>query len=271
MKRLYLPRDPHQFDASAVERFFVNWPIEERLLGLETGQIELMRQAKLEKLFDPAMKPFFLYHFVPLVLRAVTELFAHHPHPRILELGCGSGSLSLLFALLGAHVTAVDLSSEGIRVCRRRQDLYEFQVGPLRLEFRQADAFDLDYEAFLPVDGIYSLFAFNLMQPSRDLVPKMMKALGPQGKVLISDGNRRSLYLRLARPRPTLTAPELRQHLQHQGCRHTSTEYHCMIPPVFVRHASLYGWSRKLERCARALGLMPWLGLSYTLLAERAG
>jgi len=271
MKDLFLPRDPSRFDAAAVERFFANWPFEERLLALEAGQADLMRQVMLEKFLNPALRPFFLYHFTPLVRRAVGEMFAHRPDPRILELGCGSGSLSLLFALLGARVTAVDLSEEGVEACRRRQRLYETQAGPLRLEFRQANAFELDYPSLGPVDAIYSLFAFNMMQPTRELVPRMMQALGPDGKVLISDGNRQSLYLRLMKPRPTLTPPELSERLRQQGCRRTATEYHCVMPPVFVRHPLLYGLGRRLEGAARALGLMPWLGVSYTLLAERSG
>jgi len=59
---------------------------------------------------------------------------------RVLEVGCGIGTDSINFARAGAHLTAVDLSAESLRIAGRRADV--MGVGD-RIDFRQANAEEL--------------------------------------------------------------------------------------------------------------------------------
>ncbi len=75
---------------------------------------------------------------------------------RLLEVGAGTGQDSVFFQENGVLVTAVDLSSEMIRLCREKQ-----------LDARQMDIYDLDFvpESF---DAIWSLNCL-LHVPKADL------------------------------------------------------------------------------------------------------
>lgn len=68
---------------------------------------------------------------------------AHRPVSHILELGCGTGNLTVLIAekFPDAAITTVDVSSESIQACRERLD-------PQRsIEFLDADIRELDFES----------------------------------------------------------------------------------------------------------------------------
>ena len=59
---------------------------------------------------------------------------------RVLEVGCGIGTDSINFARAGADLTAVDLSSESVRIAAQRADV--MGVGD-RIRFVQANAEEL--------------------------------------------------------------------------------------------------------------------------------
>ena len=59
---------------------------------------------------------------------------------RVLEVGCGIGTDSINFARAGAHLTAVDLSAESLRIAEQRAEV--MGVGD-RIEFVQANAEEL--------------------------------------------------------------------------------------------------------------------------------
>jgi 2-polyprenyl-3-methyl-5-hydroxy-6-metoxy-1,4-benzoquinol methylase len=47
---------------------------------------------------------------------------------KVLEIGCGIGTDSISFLKNGAHLTAVDLSEESIKIAKERSSLYGFQT-----------------------------------------------------------------------------------------------------------------------------------------------
>src|SRR4051794_34437811 len=59
---------------------------------------------------------------------------------RVLEVGCGIGTDSINFARAGARLTAVDLSSESLRLARQRADVMGVAD---RIDFVQANAEEL--------------------------------------------------------------------------------------------------------------------------------
>lgn len=229
----------------------------------------LLLQVILGRLVNERTRPFFFYHFGPLFAKAVNTLFCDEVTPLIVELGCGSGSASILFGLLGAKVIGIDLDSTLISACRKRQAFYEAEFGPLDIEFHVADAFKFDYDQFALVDGIYSLFAFNTMQPSQELLARVVPALKSKGKIVISDGNMDSLYNRLFRSRLALTPSGMQSALSANGCKVISLEFHCVLPPVVARIRSAFELGLRVEHMLYRRGLMRWLGVSYTIVAER--
>jgi len=59
-------------------------------------------------------------HFVPELGQPVLDLLQPQPGERILDLGCGDGALTEKLVALGAHVVAVDNSSDMIAAARQR-------------------------------------------------------------------------------------------------------------------------------------------------------
>ena len=109
---------------------------------------------------------------------------------RVLEVGCGIGTDSINFARAGAELTAVDLSSESLRVAEKRAAVME--VGD-RIRFRQANAEELasvlDGESF---DLVYSFgVVHHTPRPDRALA-EMRKLVAPGGTLKLMVYHRRS-------------------------------------------------------------------------------
>ena len=121
---LHIPSSPGGMAREEISRYIAN--IEQEIgLGLFTPQeISLIRAALYGRFLDQRMRPFFLYHFLPLWERAIEVIFKDNPHPRVIELGCGTGTSSLLFSLLGAEVIGVDLDADLIAICKKRTLFY---------------------------------------------------------------------------------------------------------------------------------------------------
>jgi ubiquinone/menaquinone biosynthesis C-methylase UbiE len=96
---------------------------------------------------------------------------------RILEVGCGSGVVSVALARSGAHVTAVDVSASGLRVTRERAAHYgvsdrveTLQVAAERLDF-PPESFDL----FIAKSVVHHLIIDEVM-------PRVYRFLRPGGR-----------------------------------------------------------------------------------------
>jgi len=109
---------------------------------------------------------------------------------RVLEVGCGIGTDSINFARAGAHLTAVDLSAESLRIARQRADL--MGVGD-RIDFRQANAEEL---TSVVDDGPYDLvYSFGVIHhtPHPEAALREMRALiSPGGTLKLMVYHRRS-------------------------------------------------------------------------------
>lgn len=122
----------------------------------------------------------------------------HHtnPHPRLLDLGCGSGRLvSLLDPNRLAAYLGVDISEEGLRLARSL-----VRPAPLdRFERR-------DFETWTPAPGEFDLITFNeclgyAVDPLRTAL-RFATVLAPGGAIIVShfqSGNYQEFWQRLAR------------------------------------------------------------------------
>jgi 2-polyprenyl-3-methyl-5-hydroxy-6-metoxy-1,4-benzoquinol methylase len=100
---------------------------------------------------------------------------------RVLEVGCGIGTDSINFARAGAQLTAVDLSSESLRLAAERADVMGVAD---RIDFIQANAEELTARLTgEPYDLVYS-FGVVHHTPRPDLALAAMRALTVPGGTL---------------------------------------------------------------------------------------
>ena len=108
-------------------------------------------------------------------------LLKHVPHncENAIEIGCGTGAFARLLAKRCKRVTALDLSSEMIRVARARSSECD------NLEFQLADAMAWDFPQS-HFDFICSIATLHHLQ-QRELFVKMKDALKPGGVLVVLD------------------------------------------------------------------------------------
>lgn len=109
---------------------------------------------------------------------------------RVLEIGCGMGTMAMNWARHGARVTAADLNRTAVEMTRRR-----FELFGLEGRVRQEDARALTF-ADSEFDYAYS---FGVLHHSPDLaqsVAELMRVLRPGGGFGVMLYNRRSILYR---------------------------------------------------------------------------
>jgi SAM-dependent methyltransferase len=266
---LYRPADLGRLSGDEVARFYANYLHETASVPFDAAERAYLDDPKvLGRIVDPATRPFFAYHVGATVARVVSALVGSRQNPRLLDLGCGSGSVALLLALGGARVIGIDRHPVATRACQRRQTYYESQFGPLPLVFHTCDAVEFPYAEIGPFDGAYSVFAFNLMQPVSALLDGLLPALAPGGLLAIADGNTQSVANRLLRPNSGPTPDALRAELEEHGLSVVELRFGGLISSPLVRRAPIRQLAEQVERSAPR-ELLGRAAASYTLIAEK--
>jgi 2-polyprenyl-3-methyl-5-hydroxy-6-metoxy-1,4-benzoquinol methylase len=128
-------------------------------------------------------------YFVEPHIPAFAE-FERWEGKRVLEVGCGIGTDSINFARAGAELTAVELSSESLRIAAQRADVMGVAD---RIQFVQANAEELT--ATLtdePYDLVYSFgVVHHTPRPERALA-EMRTLVAPGGTLKLMVYHRRS-------------------------------------------------------------------------------
>ena len=177
-------------------------------------------------------RPFFKHHFSDRLSIATNFLFGHSRKPKILDLGCGVGTQSLFYAALGAEVISIDMDTKSLDILRKRRDIYQQACGrQLNISLYNANALEFDYQTISPLDGIFSMFAFNMMQPSSALIPKLAASLKSRGRLVIMDGNRSCWINRFFRRRQVLSPVQLVSSLEKAGIKIIQHEGCYAVPP----------------------------------------
>jgi SAM-dependent methyltransferase len=264
---LAIPRERSD-DESGLWAWYRNIPVELESRFLTAEQAAKMRDYYLEAgLLRPWRANFFRRHYCESFARASAFLLAGHERPHILDLGCGTGSQSIYLALLGAKVTGIDMDTEALEILRRRKALYEELSGQsLDIDLIDRNTFDIDYAELTPIDGVYSMFAFNMMQPSARLMDAMAAGFSADARLAIIDGNNESWLPRLisSRRRNVWSPAVFAEYLRSHGFRVIEHEGAVSLPPAF--------WAASLP-LVKPLDTMlnrNWLfALSHQILAER--
>jgi SAM-dependent methyltransferase len=148
-------------------------------------------------------------------VRPLVEILQSAPAGlRILDAGSGYGTESLLFAWLGAEVTAVELVRERDDVARGRLEHFPSRAGaggPLRIDFVNANI--LRYlEAARTFDVIWTMEAISHIYPPERFLALARERLAPGGILVLADPNR-------ANPVAWLRAVRIRGSIRHEPHR----------------------------------------------------
>ena len=111
--------------------------------------------------------------------------------PRILEVGCGCGTESLFFALLGADVLGIDIKDDRLAVANARLEFINTHFNTkLKCQFRKAGVFDSD---LLDLKGSFDIIwaeqAYHHIEPRNLFSPTVYDLLKPGGMLILSESN----------------------------------------------------------------------------------
>jgi trans-aconitate methyltransferase len=117
--------------------------------------------------------------FVSQLGSPLLGLLAPQPGERILDLGCGTGTLTAELAQLGAETTGIDFSASMIEQARAKHPGLEFTV---------ADA--TAYRSTRRFDGVFSNAALHWIKPPEAAVESVRLALRPGGRFAAEFGGK---------------------------------------------------------------------------------
>lgn len=113
--------------------------------------------------------------------------FNAHKGKKVLEIGCGSGAASCLFAQGGAHVTSVDITKQAIHLTKKNAKIRHLKVNALR---KDAEQIDFPSESF---DFIFSWGVLHHSQNTINAFKQVSRILKKEGSGLIMVYNKNSL------------------------------------------------------------------------------
>jgi ubiquinone/menaquinone biosynthesis C-methylase UbiE len=107
---------------------------------------------------------------------------------RILEVGCGTGNISLELARRGARVMGLDVSGAMLAAAQQKAQHHSFPLAWIRSE---AAALPFPQNSF---DGVIAILALDFMADRSGVVQEMVRVLAPGGFLLLALLNRYSLW-----------------------------------------------------------------------------
>lgn len=119
------------------------------------------------------------FAFVPRYGLEVVALLNPQPGESIIDLGCGTGTLTAAIAAAGAQVVGVDADRNMLERARQQYP---------QIPFRHADAHAFTVEA--PVDAVFSNAALHWMTRPADVIARVAAALKPGGRFVAEMGGR---------------------------------------------------------------------------------
>lgn len=113
---------------------------------------------------------------------------------RILDAGCGCGTESILFSILGAEVVGVDLKTDRIRIAKQRIKYYnQFYDIDGKIKFINENIFNLSLD--YPLDIIWLSDAISHIEPVNGFLELAYSLLGKDGRLIIYDLNGSNPYI----------------------------------------------------------------------------
>ena len=104
---------------------------------------------------------------------------------RILDVGCGTGNMSIKLARMGCEVTGIDVSTEMLKHAERKANALQ-----LSIDFMAQDIYAFDRENSF--DGVCSNTAFEFLPHKEAAIAAMLKAVRQGGNVAVGTIHRES-------------------------------------------------------------------------------
>lgn len=243
---------------------------------------------RLEALFDPVAETY--DHWCATALGGITQAYEQEalvallpPHltgMKVLDVGCGTGTWALHLAASGAEVTGVDVSTEMIRMARRKaEQAGQTQQPGRKVAFLTGDAAHLPFPT-ATFDLVTALLVLEFSADPESVLSEMVRVLRPGGIALVATLNRRSIWTvlrRLGRLRRIggarrrsvyddavfLSAGELDAMLVAAGLTPMDRRVAVFFPPIAA------AWAVPLLKCLEAAGRHGF-GIGPAFLAVRA-
>jgi len=111
------------------------------------------------------------------LLDLVTDNFRDYKKPKLLDIGCGEGTLAIVFALLGADVEAIDISYPRLTVAMAKKHA----LGLKNVNFRL-----LDITKYLPYSNKH--FDIVILYHVYEHLPNRLQVLSRIHQILRADG-----------------------------------------------------------------------------------
>lgn len=161
---------------------FAHWIKQELEENQAFGNWEL---ARLEKYYSKFAN---CYRYAQRVKPLVAAV---EPGKRVLDVGCGLGSESILCGLLGAQVTGIDLNKERLDIAPQRLDYYQRQSN-FKIEVNFSLENILKHRS--QYDLIWSKESISHIDPVDEFLEVSYQNLRSGGKLVISDSHALNPY-----------------------------------------------------------------------------
>lgn len=153
-------------------------------------RISTLHQTALETYYKS-----YKYNFSPYIKEYykkqtgdVSKLIYAKKGAKVLEVGCGCGTESLWFGLLGASVIGTDIRQDRLEVAEARLNyIHKHYPFKMNVQFKKTNFFDMGNKP--KFDIIWMEQAFHHIEPRKYLPSKLHKMLRPGGSIVISEAN----------------------------------------------------------------------------------
>jgi SAM-dependent methyltransferase len=177
-------------DADSVGRWWAEHPM---TYGSAHGDTAFASGAAVElgsaEFFEEVDRQFIEWNAPLHGERPFSRLFPYRhygPDDRVLEVGCGMGTMAVNWAATGVRMTAVDLNETAVQQTRRR-----FELARLSADVQQADARALPFD-----DSVFSYaYSWGVLHHSADIqrsLRELMRVVRPGGGFGVMVYHRRS-------------------------------------------------------------------------------
>ena len=190
--------------------------------------------------------------------KGVVDLLAAKPGERILDLGCGTGTLTAEIAASGAQVVGVDRSPEMIDEAQKKFPVLHFAV---------CDARSLTFSA--EFDAVFSNAVLHWILEAAKVVEGVFRALKPGGRFVAEFGGKGNVYNVVAALENALTQLGVSPAGANIWYYPSIAEYASLLEShgLEVREAVLFERPTKLEDGER--GLANWITMFGASFLQR--
>jgi SAM-dependent methyltransferase len=295
--------DIQALTSEALVRLFSELMREELVHRLDSGLDADSLRSYYQNLFgdDGRVIPLGARGYAQRLIPALDHLRATAHGSSVLDAGCGYGSESLLFAMLGKSVVGVELVPVRLELARSRVAFFR-SVCDFGLDVQFVNANILRFlRSGRTFDVIWAMEAVSHIYPPEDFFRMARDALRPGGRLIVSDPNRlnplawaRSIKIRgsvrhiphrrfedpeTGRPvdygqEKVFSVFQLKRHLARAG--YAVEESHVsgflgtsVLPASFVRTQRAFRLLSRMQAVARRTPVVRNLGTNYVVVARR--